>query len=586
MNNKNTKLIILAAGKGKQIKNKVVPGPLIDINNKSILEHQCSILRKAGIKKISLVINNDSNLWSNKNISIAKKFVDEIIVNNEYSKTKSGNSFNLGLQSIDNTVKRLVFIDGDLVFNPEVINAIFDYDSKKSSVLVTQRKDSSETGVIYSNVMKEGYMLKDIGQNVLSDLVYSGIINFSEKGISYLQDICKDGKYNKLNVTDVFRDFIRKENLFCILDNKQNTDDDSSFIDIKDLAGGSYAKTYKIHTKDGALIRKQILSPGTEKLIDECNWINSLSKNAKKHFPKIISYYFPKTVPHIDIKYYNMDTIRTQVLNGKLSSNKSVSALLEVFNFLFKNIYNSNVSKPKKDFVMDTHIRRTYGRLNEVRATNKIFSKIINSKSIYINNVKYNNIIFLLKKISKDRKFLEKMTPPKVNSIHGDLHFDNILYKNKKDYVLIDPRGCETGDIAYDVGKVFHSCHGHYDLIHTGKFILKSDKENKFTFKIKHAKIRTYNSIFIKIEKEIKKFSKKHKDPNLFSRALFAEAMHFASVLPFHIKNDNKETIPLALYLMGVILLNNIYHYESNNIYNINTLEDYKNTLRCIKSKY
>ena len=62
--------------------------------------------------------------------------------------------------------------------------------------------------------------------------------------------------------------------------------------------------------------------------------------------------------------------------------------------------------------------------------------------------------------------------------------------------------------------------------------------------------------------------------------------MHFASLLPFHIKNDNKETIPLALYLMGVILLNNIYQYESNSVYNINTLADYKNALRCLKSKY
>ena len=61
------------------------------------------------------------------------------------------------------------------------------------------------------------------------------------------------------------------------------------------------------------------------------------------------------------------------------------------------------------------------------------------------------------------------MVPKSLYQIHGDLHFQNILVgDSSKNFILADPRGDKEGsDIFYDMGKLWHSFNGKYDLIHT-----------------------------------------------------------------------------------------------------------------------
>ncbi len=75
----------------------------------------------------------------------------------------------------------------------------------------------------------------------------------------------------------------------------------------------------------------------------------------------------------------------------------------------------------------------------------------------------------------------ERLKSGSLVTIHGDLHFDNILvdhyFPNDPLFVLIDPRGEETGDLACDLGKLLFSCEAGYDFIDTGHFDVDIDAE-------------------------------------------------------------------------------------------------------------
>ena len=84
-------------------------------------------------------------------------------------------------------------------------------------------------------------------------------------------------------------------------------------------------------------------------------------------------------------------------------------------------------------------------------------------------------------------ELVKTLTPPRLWLIHGDLHLSNILMDlNSIDdpvFKLIDPNvQLEGGDIAYDLGKLYHSFDGLYDFMDEGLLdirIVEQGKNNK-----------------------------------------------------------------------------------------------------------
>ena len=77
------------------------------------------------------------------------------------------------------------------------------------------------------------------------------------------------------------------------------------------------------------------------------------------------------------------------------------------------------------------------------------------------------------------------------NVMHGDFCFSNILYNSRAARIsVIDPRGyteagqrSTLGDTRYDLAKLSHSIHGHYDHIVAGRYAL--ERPDPYSFSIR-----------------------------------------------------------------------------------------------------
>ena len=177
--------IILAAGSGLRLgqHTKDIPKALLDINGKSILERQISLLRQHGINEIFVVTGYQREQYIMKNI--------EYIFNSRYIETEQLASMMVARTKIFDDV---LVIFGDIVFDAQILQQILasndniaiavDFDWEKSyterpdnpksladKVLIDQKKIIQISAKITSLDMKN----QQIGE-------FLGIIKLSGKG--------------------------------------------------------------------------------------------------------------------------------------------------------------------------------------------------------------------------------------------------------------------------------------------------------------------------------------------------------------------------------------------------------------------
>ena len=75
------------------------------------------------------------------------------------------------------------------------------------------------------------------------------------------------------------------------------------------------------------------------------------------------------------------------------------------------------------------------------------------------------------------------MKPQKFVFLHGDCTFSNIMLRDDREPVLIDPRGYFGrtefyGDVAYDWVKLYYSVVGNYDQFNLKRFSLEINEHD------------------------------------------------------------------------------------------------------------
>lgn len=133
------------------------------------------------------------------------------------------------------------------------------------------------------------------------------------------------------------------------------------------------------------------------------------------------------------------------------------------------------------DSYYDAYIGKTFSRLQKVRELVP-FAK---EQAVKINGRKCRNVFYEREKLERAVK---KFFPEEFCFLHGDCTFSNIMLKEDKTPVLIDPRGYFGttelyGDAAYDWAKLYYSLVGNYDQFNLKNFVLDI-RENDVSLKI------------------------------------------------------------------------------------------------------
>ncbi|WP_306321580.1 MULTISPECIES: phosphotransferase [unclassified Streptomyces] len=413
---------------------------------------------------------------------------------------------------------------------------------------------------------KNGYQLTSLDQDLLSEYVFGGMAllaaddaaAFASRlsameadSLAATADLHSSPTAAILNATNSIR-ALRPRALRLV---PSADDGRPAGLDVAPMGGGSHATTYKLLPAGGGAprLRKQAGGAGRAKLADEVAWLRSLDPAARRLFPQILS----EDEGSVDLSYHDLPTLRTLLLDGRITPEAAVSVLVEVVRTLDDRVYR-RVPGPREDYARRIHLDRVTGRVAETARRLPQYQRLWRSPTVVVNNRERENLWPLANRLAHHPK-LAVLEPPRLLRIHGDLHFDNILVRPARPgFLLVDPRGAENYDIAYDVGKLFHSCHSLYDLLHAGHYRLRhEDTRLALTFTAPRLAV-AYQRVHQELLAALDAWEPLRQEPHWQLRALFAEACHMASVMPFHLRQDGTESLALALYARGVELLNDV----------------------------
>jgi len=145
----------------------------------------------------------------------------------------------------------------------------------------------------------------------------------------------------------------------------------------------------------------------------------------------------------------------------------------------------------------------------------------------------------------KNSALYDYLTPKWVGMTHGDLHCGNILISDSDTY-LVDPNGNLQMPLEYDYGKLLHSIHGGYGQIMKQIYTLEENQNRDYRFLVQTPV--AYQTAF-------DNFTKKMTDHELHKN-MYAEALHFATMLPHHATNRRETT---ALFLRCVQVFDELF---------------------------
>jgi hypothetical protein len=333
-----------------------------------------------------------------------------------------------------------------------------------------------------------------------------------------------------------------------------------------ELRGGSLAS---LERRD--IVVKKARGPAAAKLRNEIEWLRALPSGVKPFFTQVLSSNFSEDEASYEMPYYPHPSLRNKLIFGSFSPEGVADLLDEVLSFLFERIYSVELSRGTFDWFATKHLDRVVERTKLAAKVSSTLGKLIQAKEIIVNGRSVANPIAVVQKIRDNRALMRKLEPDSLRMVHGDLHFQNILVPDSQHstpFMLVDPRGeLEGSDIYYDMGKLFHSFRGNYDLLHTRQFDLFipdnrtiKQTENHFyadlTFPSQVLQERyaaVENILTPRILRHLSEFGESPSDAHL--KTLASEGMHFSSLMPFHLSGSEPEEKAVAMYLTGALLL-------------------------------
>lgn len=357
-----------------------------------------------------------------------------------------------------------IFIPGDTFFKKKIKNIKFNWIGYKFG-------KSSQ----YRKVKDQNSNLIDLSKKISKkyNKIYSGIFAIKDYKDFWKNCNLHDKEFIKSGESYVIKKFL-----------KENISIKTFQLDWHDIGNPkSLNLTRKLHDKN--LIN--VLEKENEKIWfvnDKVIKFNTDPSFIEKRYKRsiILKKYVPKIISKSK-NFYVYKKVKGEIVSKKLTKN-IVLGLLNSCKLLWNEnlkkhkISNINFKKNCKLFYKDKTIQRVELFMNKYKFADDYSN---------INNIKIPSIKDLLKII--DWNYLSN---GKKSLIHGDLHFENILYHKKK-YIFLDWRqdfgnNLYFGDIYYDLAKLMHGFIISHNSIVTNKYKVVEFKKN-IKFKIDNPKI-------------------------------------------------------------------------------------------------
>ncbi len=212
----------------------------------------------------------------------------------------------------------------------------------------------------------------------------------------------------------------------------------------------------------------------------------SLAVREKAWYQKTLDLGF-KNLPHI----YSIEPLKLEKINGKniyeygnLPAEQKKHILDEIADCLFR-LHDYGETEFDEDSFYEAYIGKTFDRLNRI----KDLVPFADQEKIMINGRQCKNVFFFRKELEN---LINRYRPSRFVFLHGDCTFSNLMLRNDKDPVLIDPRGYfgtteYYGDAAYDYAKLYYSVVGNYDQFNKKNFSMDiTDSDVRLTVGSSH----------------------------------------------------------------------------------------------------
>lgn len=219
-------------------------------------------------------------------------------------------------------------------------------------------------------------------------------------------------------------------------------------------------------TIEGDKIIKEAIDEQGRKLADrECAWYEKVKSKEFRNIPRIYAT-SPLVMEKIDGKnifQYDLNfPEKKEVLSQLIGCIREIHAL-------------ESCPTDEASFY-EAYIGKTFERLKKVRK----LVPFADEEYIEINGIKCKNIFYCREQVEK---MMNQYLPNEFVMLHGDCTFSNMMLKEGKIPMLIDPRGYfgytdNCGDPAYDWAKIYYSLVGNYDQFNLGRFNLRIQDTN------------------------------------------------------------------------------------------------------------
>ena len=206
---------------------------------------------------------------------------------------------------------------------------------------------------------------------------------------------------------------------------------------------------------------------GKKLAVREVAWYKKLKGIHFDNIPKIYEYEPEICMEKIDGKnIYEYASIPYEKKQGILT--QIVRCL--------KQVHNMETVPVNVDSYRVAYLDKTYDRLKKVRT----LVPFANDEYVVINGRKCRNIFYHQEEVERE---IMRYLPKEFKLIHGDCTFSNIMLKDDRIPMLIDPRGYFGnteifGDAAYDWVKLYYSLVSNYDQFNLKRFNLYINEQD------------------------------------------------------------------------------------------------------------